>query len=107
MVTAAAAVAMAGALAACGGHATTASSGTSGSTSGTQPSGPAKAGGGLTVGSATAIDMLNPVTKSTAMDQNLFSLMWDGLVTQDQSSKIVPDLATSWSASSDQKTWTF
>jgi len=110
-VIAAAAVAMVGALAACGGQATSASSGTSGNqpsgTAGNQTSAPAKAGGVLTVGSATAIDILNPVTKSTAMDQNLFSLMWDGLVTQDQSNKIVPDLATSWSASSDQKTWTF
>jgi peptide/nickel transport system substrate-binding protein len=105
-VIAAAAVAMVGALAACGGQATSASSGTSG-TSGTQPSGQAKEGGVLTIGSATAIDLLNPVTTTTAMDQNLFSLLWDGLVTQDQSNKIVPDLATSWSASSDQKTWTF
>src|SRR6185312_2312798 len=110
-VIAAAAVAMVGALAACGGQATSASSGTSGNqpsgTAGNQTSAPAKAGGVLTVGSATAIDILNPVTKSTAMDQNLFSLMWDGLVTQDQSYKLVPDLATSWSASSDQETWTF
>ena len=107
-VIAAAAVAMVGALAACGGQATSASSGTSGNqpsgTAGNQTSAPAKAGGVLTVGSATAIDILNPVTKSTAMDQNLFSLMWDGLVTQDQGNKLVPDLATSWSASSDQKT---
>lgn len=106
-----AAVAMVGALAACGGQATstspTASGNQSSATSGNQSSAPAKAGGVLTIGSATAIDMLNPVTKSTAMDQNLFSLMWDGLVTQDQSNKLVPDLATSWSASSDQKTWTF
>jgi len=102
-VIAAAAVAMVGTLAACGGQATS----TSSATAGNQSSAPAKAGGVLTIGSATAIDVLNPVTKSTAMDQNLFSLMWDGLVTQDQSGKLVPDLATSWSASSDQETWTF
>jgi peptide/nickel transport system substrate-binding protein len=110
-VIAAAGVAMVGALAACGGQATSTSSAASGNqssaTSGNQSSAPAKAGGVLTIGSATAVDILNPVTSSTAMDQNLFSLMWNGLVTQDQNNKIVPDLATSWSASSDQKTWTF
>jgi peptide/nickel transport system substrate-binding protein len=100
VIAAAAAAAMVGLLAACGGQPTS-------SSSGSRASGPAKAGGVLTIGSATGIDVLNPVTSDTAMDQNVWSLLWDGLVTQDQSNKIVPDLALSWSASSDQGTWTF
>ena len=99
-VAAVTAVALVGVLAACGGQA-------SGASAGHEATGPAKTGGVLTVGSATAIDLLNPVTQTTAMDQNLFSLLWDGLVTSNQSGQIVPDLATSWSASTNQKTWTF
>src|SRR5690348_3308969 len=86
-------------LTACGGTAT--------SSDKTGASAPAKSGGVLTVGSATGIDLLNPVTQTTAWDQVLFSLLWDGLVTTGQNNQLEPDLATSWSPSKDQKTWTF
>ncbi len=83
---------------------TASTSTTSGSTA---PSGAIKDGGTLSIGSATGIDRLNPVTKDTAWDQALFSLMWEGLVKQDENTAIQPDLATSWTSSSDLKTWTF
>jgi peptide/nickel transport system substrate-binding protein len=93
-----AALALAG-LTACGGSATPSSTASA--------TGKAAKGGVLTIGSATGIDLLNPVLQTTAWDQILFSLLWDGLVTTDQQGKLTPDLATSWSATTDQKTWTF
>ncbi|MDQ1736041.1 MAG: peptide/nickel transport system substrate-binding protein [Pseudonocardiales bacterium] len=61
----------------------------------------------MTIGSATGIDLLNPVLQTTAWDQVLFSLLWNGLVTTGKDGKLQPDLASSWSASADQKSWTF
>jgi peptide/nickel transport system substrate-binding protein len=98
-VAALAAAALLAALSACGGTATQSAS--------SAPTGVAKSGGVLSIGSASAIDVLNPVVSTTAWDQTLFSLLWNGLVTTDQNGKLAPDLATSWSPSSDQKTWTF
>jgi peptide/nickel transport system substrate-binding protein len=69
--------------------------------------GTAKVGGVMTIGSATSIDLLSPVLQTTAWDQVLFSILWDGLVATGKDGKLQPDLATSWSASADQKTWTF
>ncbi len=37
----------------------------------------------------------------------LFPLLWNGLTTTDESGEVVGDLAESWEASDDQKTWTF
>ena len=37
----------------------------------------------------------------------LFPLLWNALSKTDQDGTVVPDLAESWTASSDQKTWTF
>jgi peptide/nickel transport system substrate-binding protein len=91
---------LAAGLTACGGSSST-------STSTSTPTGAAKTGGVLTIGSATGIDLLNPVLQTTAWDQVLFSLLWDGLVTTGPDGKLAPDLATSWSPSADQKTWTF
>jgi peptide/nickel transport system substrate-binding protein len=88
-------------LSACGGTAPQASPTSSAG------AGVAKSGGVLTIGSATGVDVLNPVVSTTAWDQALFSLLWNGLVTTDQKGRLAPDLATSWSPSADQKTWTF
>lgn len=89
-------------LSACGGSGGNATNGSNGASSGT-----IKDGGTLTIGSATGIDRLNPVLQDTAWDQALFSLMWEGLVKQDENGDIQPSLATSWTPSKDQKTWTF
>lgn len=68
---------------------------------------PAKSGGSITVGAAQGIGQLNPAIRTFAWEEALFPLLWDGLTQTDQDGKVVPDLATSWEASSDQKTWTF
>lgn len=64
-------------------------------------------GGKITVGSAQGIPQLNPAVRTFAWEEVLFPLLWDGLTRTDKSGKVVPDLAESWQASADQKTWTF
>jgi peptide/nickel transport system substrate-binding protein len=64
-------------------------------------------GGTITVGAAQGIPQLNPAIRTFAWEEVLFPLLWDGLSQTDSSGKIVPDLAESWSASDNQKTWTF
>jgi peptide/nickel transport system substrate-binding protein len=61
----------------------------------------------LTIGGASGFPQLNPAIAGTAFELTLYSLMWDGLVKIDQSGKLQPDLASSWSSSADLKTWTF
>ncbi|HEY4279987.1 MAG TPA: ABC transporter substrate-binding protein [Conexibacter sp.] len=73
----------------------------------TSGSGPASTGGTLTVGAASGIPQLNPVLKGTAWEEALFPLMWDGLAKFTPSGDVVPDLATRWTASRDNRTWTF
>ena len=83
------------------------------SSSGSKPAsgdtGPAsvKKGGDITVGIPQGIPQLNPATRTFAAEETLFPLLWDGLTQTDKDGKVIPDLALSWSASSDQKTWTF
>ncbi len=64
-------------------------------------------GGSITVGEAGGIPQLNPAIRTFAAEEILFPLLWNGLTKTDQDGKVVPDLATSWKASDDQKTWTF
>ncbi|WP_165960718.1 ABC transporter substrate-binding protein [Actinocrispum wychmicini] len=71
------------------------------------PGAQAGTGGVLTIGAAQGIKVLNPVTKSNAWEQALFSLMWNSLVKTGQDLKTQPDLATAWSSSADLRTWTF
>jgi peptide/nickel transport system substrate-binding protein len=68
---------------------------------------PAKPGGSITVGAAQGLQQLNPAIRTFAWEEVLFPLLWDGLTKTDQDGKVVPDLATEWKASDDQKTWTF
>jgi peptide/nickel transport system substrate-binding protein len=98
----AATLACAATLTACGGAAQP-----SGGTSGQSASSSAKSGGVLSIGAAQAVKVLNPATSGTAWEQVLFSLMWDGLVKTGKDEGLEPDLATEWSSSNDQKTWTF
>jgi peptide/nickel transport system substrate-binding protein len=57
------------------------------------------AGGGIT--------NLDPNTIALAAQWPLNSLVYEGLTTYDQSGKAVPDLATKWKHSADDKTWWF
>lgn len=80
------------------------SGGESPSTGGGSPSADSST---ITVGAAQGIGVLNPVEKSNAWEQVLFSLMWNGLVKTGQSGEIEADLATDWTASDDLMTWVF
>lgn len=78
----------------------------SGCAGGPSPAAP-EGGDKITVGAAQGIGVLNPVEKSNAWEQVLFSLMWNGLVKTGQSGEIEADLATEWTPSADLKTWVF
>lgn len=80
--------------------------GTPDTTAGSTQGKPAQ-GGSITVGEAPGIPQLNPAIRTFAAEEILFPLLWNGLTKTDQDGKVVPDLATSWTASDDQKTWTF
>lgn len=64
-------------------------------------------GGTLKVGAAQGIPQLNPAIRTFAWEEALFPLLWNGLSKTDESGEVVPDLAESWQASDDQRTWTF
>ncbi|HET8589718.1 MAG TPA: ABC transporter substrate-binding protein [Nakamurella sp.] len=64
-------------------------------------------GGSITVGAAQGLQQLNPAIRTFAWEEVLFPLLWNGLTKTDQQGTVVADLATSWEASDDQKTWTF
>ncbi|WP_029138180.1 ABC transporter substrate-binding protein [Nakamurella lactea] len=68
---------------------------------------PAPSGGTVTVGAAAGIPQLNPAIRTFAWEEVLFPLLWNGLSKTDKDGNVVPDLAESWTASDDQKTWTF
>jgi len=96
------------ALAACGGSDRSTDSATGGGgSSAPADDGAAREGGTLTIGAASGIPQLNPVLLGTAWEQVLVPLLWDGLTKLDRVGKVEPDLATSWRASADSKTWTF
>lgn len=81
--------------------------GSSSNAAGAQAQGATQAGGKITVGAAQGIPQLNPAIRTFAWEEALFPLLWNGLSKTDQNGQVVPDLAQSWKASSDQKTWTF
>lgn len=62
--------------------------------------------GSITVAAAIGIPQLNPAIRTFAWEEVLFPLLWNGLTKTSPTGKIEPDLATSWEASEDQKTWT-
>ena len=88
-------------------------SGSSGGSSGatirqdTQQTDQIRAGGSLTVGAAVPISQLNPAVKTFAWEGVLFSLLWNGLTRWTEDGRLAPDLATEWTPSEDQRTWTF
>jgi peptide/nickel transport system substrate-binding protein len=70
--------------------------------------GAAKAGGTITYGVAGGgLTQLDPNKVASAALLPLTSLLYDGLTTYGPDMTVKPALATSWSASDDQKTWTF
>jgi peptide/nickel transport system substrate-binding protein len=93
-------------LAACGGKSqNNAASGGGSPSSSTNAA--VQSGGTLTVAYTDGIPQLNPVIRTFAAEEVLFPLMWSALSKTDADGKIVPDLAKSWKASADQRTWTF
>lgn len=89
----------------CGG-----SSGTSGTAGDGGPQGEqqtARAGGRLVYGTASGISQLDPHTTSAAQQLVVQPLLFNGLTRAGRSGATEPDLAESWRASADQKTWTF
>ena len=93
------------------------SGGTSGSTGGagntesaeapTEGGEAAPEGGSMTVGAASGIPQLNPAKSGTAWEEVMKPLLWDGLTELNEEGDPVPDLATKWTPSADNKTWTF
>lgn len=68
----------------------------------------AKAGGTLTYGyTGGGLTSLNPNTINSGTEKPLASLLFDSLTQLAPDGTVKPDLATSWTASADQKTWTF
>lgn len=80
---------------------------TAGCSTSSTPDGQAQEGGTLTVAAAQGIPQLNPAIRTFAWEEVLFPLLWNGLTKTDESGEIVGDLAETWEASEDQKTWTF
>jgi peptide/nickel transport system substrate-binding protein len=64
-------------------------------------------GGTLNVGFTVGIPQLNPAVATFNVEWTLFPLLWDGLTQYSSKGTVSPDLATSWSASNNNKTWTF
>ncbi len=61
----------------------------------------------FTVGSSTAFDTLNPLTSYMQVTYEFFMLIYDSLVIYNENYEAVPNLATEWSHSDDNLTWTF
>ncbi len=61
----------------------------------------------LTIGSATGIDTLNPLSSYKLVTFELFLLMYDPLVRYADDYSAKPCLATEWTVSEDDLTWTF
>jgi peptide/nickel transport system substrate-binding protein len=77
--------------------------------------GAASSGGGggsggktvLNVGTTSYIDSLNPFVAIEAQSYNAFVMIYPQLVQYGPGEKLIGDWATSWSQSTDGKTWTF
>jgi peptide/nickel transport system substrate-binding protein len=76
----------------------------SGTSSGTSPGADQSLAIGL-VAEPASLDFTT--TDGAAIPQALLGNVYNGLVKQDETGKIVPDLATSWTLSPDRKTYTF
>lgn len=104
---AAATAALALVVAGCGSDSSGTSDGGDSASSGGGTTAQLARGGTLTVAHTDGIPQLNPVIRTFAWEEVLFPLMWNALSKADENGRVVPDLARSWSASADQKTWTF
>lgn len=103
------ALSLAALLAACGGIGSppTAVGGQSGSGPATAGgSGTPSKGGTLTVALPSDIIGIDPHGASAGVDRNIYTTVYNGLVTVDKDLKIVPDLAESWTTP-DDKTYVF
>jgi peptide/nickel transport system substrate-binding protein len=107
-------VCVAGTLTACGSSAKkppasgNSSGGASATAANNSTSASPKAGGTLTYGyTGGGLTSLNPNTINSGTEKPVASLLFDGLTQLGQDGSTQPDLATSWTASADQKTWTF
>ena len=61
----------------------------------------------LVVGSVQAYPQLNPIIRTFAYEENLFSLLWAGLTQWKADGTVGPNLAKSWSANAAADQWTF
>jgi peptide/nickel transport system substrate-binding protein len=68
---------------------------------------PAHAKGTLKVALPSNVNTLDPAKTKIGEEYIINFLIYSGLTEIDSAGKAKPDLATSWTASADQKTWTF
>ena len=61
----------------------------------------------FTLGSSAAFDTLNPLSSYMQVTYEFFMLIYDSLVRYDENYEAVPCLATDWTLSEDNLTWTF
>ena len=64
-------------------------------------------GGTMTVGLGGTLARLDPALASSGADSVYVNLVFNGLTRIDRDMSVKPDLAESWTASADLKTWTF
>jgi peptide/nickel transport system substrate-binding protein len=67
----------------------------------------AEPGGTYSEAALGTVNVLNPVLPESDTTADINSLIFSGLTRRDASGGLVPDLATSWSISTDGKTYTF
>jgi len=70
-------------------------------------SGSSKQAGTLTIGTGTDADTLDPAAQTTTIVGGMVNMTVEPLVQLNQQGKVAPDLATSWSMSSDGTSYTF
>src|SRR5690349_15276195 len=68
---------------------------------------PSNAQGTLKVALPSNVNTLDPAKTKIGEEYIINFLVYSGLTELDASGKVKPDIAESWSASPDQKTWTF
>ncbi|WP_419992576.1 ABC transporter substrate-binding protein [Streptomyces boninensis] len=69
--------------------------------------GKVREGGRLVVGQTQPISQIDPNTINAATQQQLMTLLWNGLTKWGPGDTTEPDLATSWKSDADYKNWTF
>lgn len=66
-----------------------------------------RSGGSITEGIVGTPRFVNPVLALTRADQDITSLIYSGLVKIDETGQLTPDLAESWTMSTDETVYTF